>query len=116
MCKELTKEIKTLCSTSVNSILYKSQPENLMSFTWTKFEEELKQHSPLLFSVLMELTKTRRPRSNHSTIVCVCIAVLLINKFRYSKMSAIHKIILFILYSGHCSKQVSENTKLNSFM
>ena len=115
MCKELVKELKTLCSTAVNSVLCDCGPEKLMSFTWVEFEDELKQHAPLLFSTLMSLTKTKRVRANRSAVLCICAAILL--KYRFPKMSAIHKIISCILYNGHCSKQVSKNkTSLINFM
>lgn len=101
----LKKEIKTLQSVSTNSILLHSKPEDIMSFSWGKFEEELKLSAPMLYSVFLHLTTTRSRRPNQSAIICICIAIIL--KFRYPKMSLIHKLISSVLYSGHCSKQVA---------
>ena len=103
---QLRKEIKHLCSFSVNSMMLQSGYKSFESFSWRKVEKELRCNSPLFYDVLMQMTKTRRPRSNHTIILCVCAAIIL--KFRYPKMSLIQKIISCVLYYGHCSKQVNK--------
>lgn len=49
--------------------------------------------------------KTRKPRSNRTGLVGMCVAMLL--KHRFHRMSLVHKIMGLILYAGHSGKQVS---------
>ena len=45
-------EIKKLCSQSVQSVLLKSDPETLKSFTWQSLKSDLSAHTPVLKGIL----------------------------------------------------------------
>jgi len=72
---------------------------NLKSFTWDVLLLELYASAPLLMSVLLGCTCTKRPRKSG---MCV---VLLLKNCR-NKMSLVQKLVSLILYIGHSGKQV----------
>ena len=102
ICRDLVKEVKTLCSNSVNSsILNKSEPtEMLQSFTWMDLESEIHQHAPLLYLILMAITKTKQPRPNRSAVLCVCASIILkISSFQNecnSKTNLLYSIVVIV--------------------
>jgi hypothetical protein len=104
LCRSLKKEVKQMLRLSTNSMLLHSASNNLECFSWEKFEKELQMNTPKLYDVMMALTSTRSSRSNRSAVMCMCAAIIF--KFRYAKMSLIHKLISCVLYAGHTSKQV----------
>ena len=92
------KEIKVMCSKRVNSVLQNTSPQMLETFRMDMFLAELKQHAPLLFSILNVCT------GNRIGIIGLCASILI--RTRCYKMSLLQKIVAIILYSGHCSKMV----------
>ena len=96
-------EMKIMCSHKVDSILQRTSA--LSSFQWIDLMNELEAHAPTLLTVLNSATRTRRDRCNRDGVIGMCAALLL--KFRYNRMSLVHKVISTILYAGHSSKQVS---------
>ena len=90
------KEIKTMCADNTNSIL---RSNDLELFSWDKVMQEAKVYAPILCSLLE---------------VCIpddiCMRgylVALLCHLRWNHMNLHLKIISCILYSGHCSKQVT---------
>ena len=100
----LHSEVVLLCSDQVGSILQSRSLSDLGEFTWEKFYSELKQHAPLLLSILQQSTKTRVQRSNQKVVICLCVAIIC--KYRRPTMNLVQKIPSLILYTGHASKQV----------
>ena len=100
----LRQELKKLCSDETQSILRTQSLSNNPRFSWSAIYCEIQLHAPLLFNLLLSMTKTRQARSNRKAVICVCAAVLL--KYRFSKMSLLQKVVSLILYAGHSSKQV----------
>ena len=100
----LRRELKTVCSENVNSVLkHKFEPEHNL-FCWDALHQELSIHAPLLLRVFTECTQTRHKRTNRTAVIGMCCSILL--KYRYMKMSAVQRIISIILYAGHSSKMV----------
>lgn len=87
-------------------MLLHSEPNDLASFSWEKFENELQVNTPMFYDDMMALTSTRSSRSKRSAVMCMCAAIIL--KFWHAKMSLIHKLLSCVLYSGHTSKQVCQ--------
>ena len=63
------KEVKMLCSDSVNS-----NPEVLKSFPWQIFQHELSTHAPIFMGVLESASVKSKPSSEVS--VCLCAALI----------------------------------------
>ena len=97
-------EVKTLCSESVQSVLLKSDPGALKSFTWQTLKRELATYAPVLNSILESTGVRSRNRPNFDAVVCLSVSLLARN--RNPKMSLVAKIISLILYAGHSSKEV----------
>lgn len=98
-------EMKKLCSQSVQSVLLKSDPETLKSFTWQSLKSELSAHTPVLKGILESTGVKSRNGPNFDAVICFCVALLA--RSRNLKMSLVAKIISLILYAGHTSKEVS---------
>lgn len=105
----LRREIATLCSDRVGSIMLGSSPNEMCEFDMHKFIEEAKEHAPILIDILISLTKSRITTVNQPAIVTMILASLC--RCKRPKMSLLHKIISVIMYFGHCSKKV---TAINS--
>ncbi len=95
------KEIATLCSDLVPSVLRDKSPELLKSFQWKCLLDELESHAPILKSCI----GVRRPASQQQAVIGVITAILCKN--RRNSASLVQRIISVILYSGHASKMVS---------
>ena len=98
------KEIATMCSDHVNSLLRDQSASALTGFMWGKLYDELTIHAPKLLALLECCTHTRKPRRNRMAVIGMCAALLL--KFRFRRMSLVQKILSLILYAGHSGKQV----------
>lgn len=96
------KEVKMLCSDSVNSILKEDNPEVLKSFTWQIFQHELSTHAPIFMGVLESASVKSKPSSE----VSVCLCAALIARSRTPTMTLPAKILSLVLYAGHSSKEV----------
>ena len=97
----LRKEIATLCSNLVPSVLRDKSNDGLKSFQWKCLLDELQTHAPMLLEILKSCTKVRRPIS---AVIGVINAILCNN--RRNSASLIQRLIYVILYSGHASKMV----------
>ena len=100
----IQREMKTMISNSVSSVLQSQDSDVMKSFSWDIILAELTVHAPVLLHILYASTRTRRAKANRNAVVCVCASILL--KHRYQKMSLVQRILSVILYSGHTSKQV----------
>ena len=98
----LRKEIATLCSNLVPSVLRDKSNDGLKSFQWKCLLDELQTHAPMLLEILKSCTKVRRPQQ---AVIGVITAILCRN--RRNSASLIQRLISVILYSGHASKMVS---------
>ncbi len=97
----MTREVKTMSSCKVNSILKKSQDRKLLKeFTWNMLDKELSTHAPLLRHFLLSARSTRVPRSNTNAVVGICAEIIL--SHRNKSMSLVQKINSIIMYAGHC--------------
>ena len=101
----IMKEIKTMCSARVQSILCSESKDVLKNFKWDDLMTELCTYAPLLNKILHFCTKTSKIKRNRDATIGTCAAILF--KFRLSRMNLIQKIISLILHAGHCGKQVS---------
>ena len=98
----LRKEIATLCSNLVQSVLRDKSNDGLKSFQWKCLLDELQTHAPMLLEILKSCTKVRRPQL---AVIRVITAILCRN--RRNSASLIQRLISVILYSGYASKMVS---------
>lgn len=99
-------ELKTMCSAKVDSVLKRQSNDALKNFEWDTLFFELRQNAPVLTTIFLACTKTKQWRPNRKAIIGMCAAMFL--KFRYDRMSLVHKIIALILYAGRTGKQVNE--------
>ena len=97
-------EVIAMCSDKYKSLLQDHSANNLTSFSWDALLLELHASAPLLMSVLLGCTHTKKPRANRKSVIGMCVALLLKN--RRDKMSLVQKLISLILYAGHSGKQV----------
>jgi len=97
-------ELCQLCSDKTASILRKHSADVFKDFDWNVITDELLTNAPILMSILMESTKTKKPRVNTKTVIAMCVGLLL--KHRFTKMCLIQKMVSLILYAGHVNKQV----------
>ena len=97
----INRELKTMCSKQVNSILQQSSVEN---FHWTNLIIELEEHAPIFSAILKACTRTKHERPNRLGVMGICAAIVL--KYRYRRMSLVQKIISTVLHAGHSGKQV----------
>lgn len=105
----LRRELKELCSDKVNSVLRRNDLNGLQVGSLLDcFSAELKQHAPLLETILTTCTCISNAKiqdNQHKNNRVPVIAAMILN-MRWSNMSALHKIISLILYAGHASKMV----------
>lgn len=100
----LRREITTLCSDRVGSVMLGSSPKEMCEFNMQNFIEEAKEHAPILVDILESLTQSRITTVNQSAIMTMILASLC--RCKRPKMSLLHKIISIIMYFGHCTKKV----------
>ena len=101
--KEIDKECCNMCSSKNPSLLRKTAKKEIVNFSFTKLDEEVKQRTPLLRSVLMSAsvrkTKTKRPDLYWMPAICMAAGICLKN--RSSRMTALQLLNpLFIQHSG----------------
>lgn len=101
----IRKELATLGSENVSSVLCDKSSGAMKTFTWNTLIEELQKHTPVLLEILYLSTKTRKHRSvNQNAIIGICCAILC--RYRSQRMSLIQRIVSILLYVGHAGKQV----------
>lgn len=103
--KIMKKEVKLICSEKTASVLRSESYDDIKNFTWDKLIQEMRVHTPVLTDILCSCTSTKNPSSNRMAIVGLCGSVLF--RHRCSRMSLLQKVIMLILYAGHCGKQVT---------
>ena len=106
--KIVQSEVATLCSDKSNSVLRRHSKEQLLKFKWKDVNIEMREHAPILLSLLHAATRTQRSRPNQEAVIAMCSAMMC--KLRRGEMSAAHKTLSLILYAGHASKQVNYPT------
>lgn len=97
----ISKEMKCLCSSKVNSFLRSS---DVIGFTWDAVITQLKSHAPLFLAFMQACMHTKKPRKNHSAVLGVCTGILL--KHRCRDMNLVQKVLSLVLYVGSARKQV----------
>jgi hypothetical protein len=96
------KELKTMCSDHVNSVLKSNEPTRLQHFSLMDVVKEANIHAPVLFALLsIAFSKPEKTNTLGYIIATLC-------QLRSKKHNLHLKLIAFILFSGHCSKQVYE--------
>lgn len=100
--KEIDKESCNLCSSKEPSILRMTKKNDILNFTMTKFEKELKERTPLLHSVLLTASvRRRRNTEDLFWIPAVCMAAAVCLKNRCPSMTAVQLLnTIFIQHSG----------------
>ena len=85
--KEIDKECCNMCSSKNTSLLRKTAKKEIINFSFTKLDEEVKQRTPLLRSVLMSASvrKTKTKRSDLYWMPAICMAAAICQKNRSSK-------------------------------
>ena len=107
----LRKEVATLCSDGVSSVMLGSSPEEMCEFNASEFIAEARTHAPTLLSIVETLTKSRSATSNRSGITAMILAMLC--KCKRPRMSLMQKILSVLLYFGHCTKKVCHSYNHN---
>ena len=101
LCYKVRKEVRHICSNSVNSVL-KSDGISISQFTWDTIWSELCNYLPTLTSVFVGIIKdspTSRP------IICMLISMIL--KRLNQRMSLVQRVMSMYLYGNAVHKQVS---------
>ena len=101
----LRKEIATLCSDRVGSVILGSSADEMCAFSINRFIDEAKKHAPTLLQIVQSLTKSRLTTINQQAITAMILAMIC--KCKRSKMSLLQKIISLLMYFGRCTKKVS---------
>ena len=92
-----------MCSKKNPSILRKTSKEDIVNFSLTKLDSELKERTPLLRSVLRaaSIRKSNLERSNLYWMPAVCMASSICLKNRSPYMTVVQLLnSLFIQHSG----------------
>lgn len=98
------KEVASLCSDNLSSVLRKTEKENLMTFKWDELFQEATQYAPCLVKILVVAFKVMNKKKSYIQPISLIISLLC--TFRRRTMNMVQKIISVILFAGHCSKQV----------
>lgn len=101
--KEIDKECCNMCSSKYPSLLRKTARKDILNFSITKLDEEIKRRTPLLRSVLMSASvrKTKIKRSDLYWMPAICMAAAICLKNRSPQMTALQLLnSLFIQHSG----------------
>ena len=80
---------------------------SLTTIAWESIYNELNQRAPLLFSTLHAVLgiTSRADEPRQKAAMCTSVGILLFVRNHY--MSLIQRLASLILYSGHCSKNVT---------
>ena len=114
--KEIGRECQQLCSTRSMSLLQKCKPEDLVTFSDAKFQDELRERAPVFYSCLHEATmstRQQRRKQEHSAAPPITMAASVLLKQRCSKMSAqAYRFSIGVLWHSGAKKQVRNITVL----
>lgn len=105
----LRKEVAVLCSDKVKSVLRNKSNVALQTFQWKQLEDDMNAHAPTLLTLLRACTQGSKTSDQQKAYVGVITAILCKN--RRTSASLIQRLISIILYSGHASKKVSNQTR-----
>lgn len=114
LVKKIRKEMSNMCSFEVLSILRKKASEDLATFQWSKFINELEEYAPSLLNILrgcilnkrsLKTAPLRQPKYNEDAIIGICAAILL--RYRNQRLNLIQRIVSILLYCSHAPKTVS---------
>ena len=101
--KEIYRECAAMCSRKSPSILRKTSKEDIVNFSLTKLDNELRERTHLLRSVLMaaSIRKSSLERSNLYWMPAVCMASSICLKNRSPHMTVVQLLnTIFIQHSG----------------
>lgn len=101
--KEIDRECTAMCSKKNPSILRKTSKEDIVNFSLTKLDGELKERTPLLRSVLMaaSIRKSTLERTQLYWMPAVCMASSICMKNRSPYMTVVQLLnTIFIQHSG----------------
>ena len=101
--KEIDKECTGMCSSRRPSMLQKTAKEDILKFSLTALEEELKARMPLFRSVLLaaSVRRNKEKSSDHFWMPAVCMASAICLKNRSVYMTAMQLLnTIFIQHSG----------------
>lgn len=101
----IRREVMTLCSESVSSVLSVKSTDAMEKFTWDALIEELQRNAPVFLQILQICTKSSKHRLiDQNAIIGVCCSLLC--RYRSQRMNLLQRVISVILYAGHANKQV----------
>lgn len=109
-CKEIGRECEALKKLK-GSVLKKTTPNQLKSFTWKSLAREWKGHAPTFYMALKAAALPCRKKCERHTaktampVVGTAGAILL--KLRSPKMSAVQHLIGLMMFLGGLKKKVS---------
>jgi hypothetical protein len=101
--KEIDNECTGMCSLRRPSLLRKTAKEDILKFSLTAYEEELKARMPLFRSVLLaaSVRKNKKKNSDPFWMPAVCMASAICLKNRSAYMTAMQLLnTIFIQHSG----------------
>lgn len=112
--KNVQTECSCLCSRKNPSVLRRISPCDIVGYKDRIFETELKERSPILYSVLKEASassrsqrkKTKDISRKDTSLPAICMAASLLLRKRCSAMSAIAYRMSTVLWQGGVKKQV----------
>ena len=118
--KDVQKEIKSICSKKVNSVLREASADIVSSFSWELLVKEIEVNAPTLLSLLhacVDVKRRQRKRNSvlssrksksqipsNTAAIGVCAGIILRNANHH--MNLVQRLISLILDNGHSSKQV----------
>ena len=118
--KDVQKEIKSICSKKVNSVLRETSADIVSSFSWELLVKEIEVNAPTLLSLLHACVDVKRRQRKHKSvpssrknksripsntaIIGVCAGIILRNANHH--MNLVQRLVSLILDNNHSSKQV----------
>ena len=101
--EEINRECADMCSKKNPSILRQTNKEDIVNLSLTKLEDELRERTPLLRSVVMaaSIRRSSSERSNLYWMPTVCMASFICLKNRSPHMTVVQLLnTIFIQHSG----------------
>ena len=110
IASEVRDECQKLCTTIADrkSILRKTSPDDLKTFSWSNLSSELHNRAPVFVAILEASVK--RPRSQHPDSMSqrsIGLAAAVLLRERNQFMCAVQCVISLLLHAGHASKMVT---------
>ena len=110
MSQKIHLECKSLCSTSMKSVLRSGSAGDVKNFQWDTITKELRNRAPTLYSALYAACRHSRKDKRKQSRCIIPLAASLLLKRRNQFLCRAQKVLSTILYAGHCSKMVSVNS------